>query len=401
MRKVSVGQLAVVGGRPAFAEHLYVGRPNIGERAAFFERVNDILDRRWLSNHGRYVHELESRIGALLGVRHCVATCNGTAALALAIRASGLYGEVVVPSFTFVATAHALRWQEVTPVFCDVGRDHTLDPAAVEAAVTPRTTGIIGVHLWGTPCQIDELVAVARRHDLVCLFDAARALACTYRGRFIGNFGAAEALSFHATKFVNAFEGGAVVTNDDELAERVRAMSDFGYTAADRVEYVGTNAKMSEVAAAMALTNLDSLDELVAVNAANHERYTAGLQGLPGLTVLQHDRSEQRNKQYVVVELESEFGLSRDRLVEVLRAENVLARPYFSPPCHRMEPYQSLGAGAVELPETDRLAASVFALPTGTAISLDDIDNVCGLIRLAHEGADELNALLATVERAS
>jgi dTDP-4-amino-4,6-dideoxygalactose transaminase len=394
MRKLALKQLAVLGGGPAFDEYLHVGRPNIGDRLAFFDRVNDIFDRRWLSNHGRYVQEFESRICDLLGVRHCVATCNGTAALEIAIRAAGLRGEVIVPSFTFVATAHALRWQEITPVFCDVapGR-HTIDPAQLEALVTPRTTGIVGVHLWGCPCQIQELGDVARRHDLALLFDAAHAFSCTYRGRFLGNFGDAEILSFHATKFVNAFEGGAVVTNDDELADRARAMSDFGYTSGDTVAYVGTNAKMSEVAAAMALTNLESMEEFMAANARNHERYSEGLRELDGLKLLQHDARERRNKQYIVIEVdEARFGVSRDRLVEVLHAENVLARRYFSPPCHRMEPYRSSTvAGHVHLPETDRLASSVAALPTGTALSLEAVDDVCALIRLVHEHADELS----------
>jgi dTDP-4-amino-4,6-dideoxygalactose transaminase len=397
MRKASLDDLAVFGGRPAFEEPLHVGRPNLGDRARFFERINDIFDRRWLSNHGRYVEELERRIEELLEVRHCIATCNGTLALEIAIRAAGLEGEVIVPSFTFVATPHALRWQGVTPVFCDVLPErHTLDPAQVEILITPRTTGVIGVHLWGLPCEIDELTEIARRNDLTLLFDAAHAFLSTHRGRFVGNFGAAEILSFHATKFFNTFEGGAVVTNDEELARRARAMRDFGYVAGDTVEFVGTNGKMSEAAAAMGLTGLESVEEFVSANARNHARYTERLADLPGLALLPYDADERSSRQYVVIELgATTFGLSRDRLLLVLHAENVLARRYFFPPCHRMEPYRSLpGATDLLLPQTERLAASIATLPTGTALSADDVDDVCALIAFAHEKAMEIDARL-------
>src|SRR5262249_5189822 len=158
---------------PAFAEHLHVGRPNVGDRGRFLARLNDILDRRWLTNHGEYVLELERRIAALVGVRNCVLVANGTIGLELLIRALGLGGEVIVPAFTFVAAAHALQWQEITPVFADIDpATHCLDPRSVEAAVTPRTTGIIGVHLWGRPCAVDELAALAARLGLKLMFDA-------------------------------------------------------------------------------------------------------------------------------------------------------------------------------------------------------------------------------------
>ena len=210
---------AVFSGKPAFARPLHVGRPNLGEREDLLRRLNDILDRRWLTNAGRYVREFETAVAEMVGVRHCIAMCNATVGLEILIRAAGLSGEVIVPSFTFVATAHALQWQEITPVFADIDpRTHTLDPARVEEMITPRTTGIIGVHVWGRPCDIEGLQEVAERHHLKLLFDAAHAFGCGHRGKVIGSFGAAEVFSFHGTKFVNSGEGGAVVTDDDELA---------------------------------------------------------------------------------------------------------------------------------------------------------------------------------------
>src|SRR5205823_3737043 len=203
-------------------------------------RFDDMLDRGWLSNEGPFVQEFEKRIEQMLGVRHCIAMCNATVGLEIAIRAAGLTGEVIVPSFTFVATAHALQWQQITPVFCDIDpKSYTLDPARIEELITPRATGLIGVHLWGRPCDVEALTDIARRYRLKLLFDAAHSFACTHQGRMIGNFGEAEVFSFHATKFVNAFEGGAVVTNNDDLAARIRLMKNFGFAGYDDVVYVG------------------------------------------------------------------------------------------------------------------------------------------------------------------
>ena len=217
----TLDEMAVFGGAPAFAEKLHVGRPNIGDRDRLLERINDMLDRRWLTNNGVYVQEFERRVAEILGVKHCIAMCNGTVALEIAIRALGLKGEVIVPSFTFVATAHALQWQEITPVFCDIDPPtHTLDPARVEELITPRTTGIIGVHVWGRPCDVERVGGDRPSARSQLLFDAAHAFGCSHHGRMIGGFGDAEVFSFHATKFFNTFEGGAVVTNDDDLATR-------------------------------------------------------------------------------------------------------------------------------------------------------------------------------------
>ena len=177
--KSGLDQLAIFGGAPAFSEPLHVGRPSLGDRRRLLARLRDMLDRRWLTNNGPYVRELEAGLARLLGVQHCVAVCNGTVGLELAIRATGLAGEVVIPSFTFVATAHALTWHGITPVFCDVADGApSLDPLAVERLITPRTTGIIGVHVWGRPCEVDALTSIARARGLVLLFDAAHALGC-------------------------------------------------------------------------------------------------------------------------------------------------------------------------------------------------------------------------------
>src|ERR1035437_7730569 len=234
MRKSKLTDLALLGGKPAFDEPLHVGRPNLGDRGRFLRRGNDLWKRRGVIKKRPQVHDDEQKLVKLLGVKHCIPVCNATVAMELAIRALDLRGEVIIPSFTFVATAHALQWQEITPVFCDIDRaTHNLDPARVEQMITPRTTGIIGVHIWGRPCDVEALAGLARRHNLKLFFDAAHAFGCSLQGRMVGNFGEAEVFSFHATKFFNTFEGGAIATNNDELAAKIRLMKNFGFQGYD------------------------------------------------------------------------------------------------------------------------------------------------------------------------
>jgi dTDP-4-amino-4,6-dideoxygalactose transaminase len=390
--------LAILGRPPKFAEKIHVGRPNVGNRQALLSRINDMLDRNWLTNNGPYVQEFEKRLAEYVGVRHCVAMCNATISLEIAIRAMGLSGEVIVPSFTFIATAHALQWQEITPVFCDIDpRTHTIDPAKVEKMITPRTTGIIGVHTWGHACDVEALEAIARRRQLQLMFDAAHAFGCSYKGKSIGGFGRCEILSFHATKFFNSFEGGAVLTNDEELAAKMRLMRNFGFRGNDNVIYIGTNGKMTEVCAAMGLTSLESVDEFIGVNRRNYEAYSDGLKGIPGVSMLAYDGREKTNYQYIVLEVdEHAAGLHRDELVAVLTAENVLARRYFYPGCHKMEPYRSyFPHGGLVLPETEKLCQRVMVLPTGTSVDEGIVADICGIIRTAVGKAPEVKARLA------
>ena len=394
----STPRLAVLGGPPAFTRKLLVGRPNIGDRGRLLERINSMLDTCRLSNGGPFVQEFEQSIAEIIGVRHCIATCNATVALEIAIRALELSGEVIVPSFTFVATVHALQWQQITPVFCDIDpATHVLDPWKIESLITPRTTGILGVHLWGRPCAINDLQAIADRYGLKVLFDAAHAFGCHYRGERIGRFGNAEVLSFHATKIVNAGEGGAVVTNDDRLAAQIRLMKNFGFSNYDTVTCLGTNGKMSELSAAMGLTNLESLEQFVRVNRANFETYRDQLSEVRGLSLLPYDDQASPNYHYVVVEVDDrELGLTRDQLLAVLHAENVFARRYFYPGVHRMEPYRSRPPTADSLlPHTEAVADRVLVLPTGTAVTPSDICKIGRVIRLAIEHRHEILAALA------
>lgn len=369
--------------KPLFSEHLHVGRPNIGNRERLLERINQVLDRRWLSNDGPLVREFETAIAEYVGVKHCIALCNATAGLEIAIRALGLKGEVIVPAYTFVATAHALTWLGIRPVFADIDPStHNINPVLVERLITHNTSGVIGVHVWGHPCDTDALEKVARKHGLKVMYDAAHAFGSSRNGMMVGNFGECEVYSFHATKFLNSFEGGAVVTNNDELAEKIRLMRNFGFSGFDNVISIGINGKMSEVCAAMGLTSLESVHELINLNERNHKAYSIGSNRIPGITLLERNDGERHNYQYVVIEVdESLYGRTRDELVEILHSHNVIARKYFWPGCHRMEPYVTQAPNAYkDLAYTEHVAARVVVLPTGQTVNADMISTICRII---------------------
>ncbi len=369
----------------------------MGNRDRLMNRLNDILDRRWLSNFGHYVQEFEKRIAEISGTKHAIACANGTVALEIASRALQLEGEVIVPAFTFIATPHALQWQEIKPVFADVrASDHNLDPDQVERHITPKTTGILGVHLWGQACDTEAIEAIAKKRNLQVMYDASHAFGCDASNGPIGGQGRATVFSFHATKFINAGEGGAVVTNDDELAMKMRLMKNFGFRTYDEVIHVGTNGKMDEFSAAMGVTNLESMEEIVGVNRANYETYKKELAGIAGIRLMEYRPQGRFNYQYVIAEVDKGCAISRDSLVKVLWAENFLARKYFWPGCHKMEPYKSLFPNAhLTLPVTEEVAAKILVLPTGQTVHAEVIRKAAELIRFAVKNGPEIEKELA------
>jgi dTDP-4-amino-4,6-dideoxygalactose transaminase len=365
-----------------FDKTLHVGSPNLGSREQFDKYVDGIFERKWLTNRGQLVREFEQKLAEYLGVKHCVTMCNGTVALEIAIRALGLTGEVIIPSLTFVATAHALQWQQITPVFCDIDRNtYNIDPNEIERHITPNTSAIMGVHTYSRPCDIDALQKIADKHGIKLLFDAAHAFGCSYKGQMIGNFGECEIFSFHATKFFNSFEGGAIATNNDELATKCRLMQDFGFAGMDDVVYIGTNGKMTEICAAMGLVNLENINKFLEINKRNYTAYKSAISDIKGLSLIEFDDSEKCNKQYMVLEVGADYPLSRDELMFKLHENNVLARRYFWPGCHKMEPYKSLQPNADEfLAVTEEVAERLLVLPTGTSVDETKIKQIFSLI---------------------
>jgi dTDP-4-amino-4,6-dideoxygalactose transaminase len=372
---------------------LHVGAPNLAPWGEFARLARGSFARRWLTNRGPLVQQLEADLQQRLGVQHVILCANGTVALELAARAAGLSGEVILPSFTFVATAHALQWQGIRPVFADVDPDtYNLDPAAVEALITPATSAIVGVHLYGRPCAIEPLQALADRHGLPLLFDAAHAFGCAAGGRPIGGHGLCEVFSFHATKVFNTGEGGAITTDDGAFAERVRLLQNFGFAGEDRVVALGLNGKMGELNAALGLANLRHLPRFVAANRRNLALYRDGLEHEPGLRVIDFSGQAASNYHYAIVEVDADrFGCGRDQLRDHLAAHGVLARRYFTPGCHRQPPYNSQGNGW-SLPHTERLSGRLLALPNGTQLGAGDVPRICRLIRSCPRGGINVGA---------
>ncbi|AFJ01912.1 DegT/DnrJ/EryC1/StrS aminotransferase [Methylophaga frappieri] len=363
----------------------------MGDKNEFLKYVEDIFESKWLSNNGPLVQQLEQRIAQHHRVKHCVAMSNGTVALEIAIRALELKGEVIIPSYTFIATAHALHWQAITPVFADIDAGtHCLDPESVRKMITPNTSGIIGVHLWGHAAPVEELQNIADEHNLKLMFDAAHAFGNSHKGKIMGNFGEAEVLSFHATKLFNTFEGGAVLTNNDELAKKMRLMRNFGFGGVDNVIYPGTNGKLTEICAAMGLVNMDNLDSVIEHNKSNYLAYQRGLERLPGISIFRFDEAQKNNYQYVVMEVDEACPVSRDDIVKALHAENILARKYFWPGCHNMKPYKLLFPHAgMLLPNTQAISERVIVLPTGTNLNIDEINTITTVIRTLLISHDE------------
>lgn len=396
MIKTCEDDLAIFGGTPAFDYSLHVNLPNIGERQTFDGYLDEIWDRRWFTNNGPLASKLENVLQDFIGVKHCVLMSSGTSALSVLVSALGLSGEVIMPSFTFVSTAHVLQWGGITPVFCDIDPlSWNIDCVHCEKLITDRTTAIIATHLWGRPCEIDRLQKLTDRHGLRLIFDAAHAFGCTYQGQTIGRFGDAEVFSFQANKVFHSAEGGAITCDDDALADQLRAIRNFGFTGYDRVEYLGMNAKFSELSAAMGLTNFELVGAFIEQNKKNYETYFENLSELRGMEIQTYNEIEKRNYQYISLKLTEQDGVSRDDIVQILHAENILARRYFHPGCHQMEPYRSLFPGVGQtLPITNRIAESVLILPGGAGVSTEDIRGTCALLRFILENAESIGAKL-------
>ena len=351
---------------------LHVGRPNLPNEELFLSLVDEIWESVWLTNDGPLVQLFEERLAEFLGVRHVIAVANATLGLEILVHALDMTKDVIMPAFTFVATPHAVSWCGGRPVFADVTPGaFAIDPDHVESLITSRTSGIIGVHTFGRPCDVAPLQDIADRYKIPLIFDAAHAFGCTYEGAKIGSFGDAEVFSFHATKVINCFEGGAITTNDPDLALTCRQMRNFGIDRG-QVENLGINAKMSEVHAAMGLCSLEVYPSFAGGGRALWEMYQRRLKHIPGICLyLPSD-----NYHYVVMEVKR----GRDFLWQYLHDHDILARRYFNPGCHHLPPYANTFPTPL-LSETNQLCNHILCLPTGQQMTLGDVDRVCKVIK--------------------
>src|SRR5918996_5841615 len=355
---------AVLDGTPAFPEGLPLAVPSVPPGKALLGNIEGILESGVLTN-GPYVRELESRAADYLGVRHCVAVASCTAGLMLVLRASDVSGDVIVPSFTFAATAHAVVWNGLRPVFADVDPETlTMSPESALRSIGVRTSGILATHIYGTPCDVEGLAEVAKRSGVRLFYDAAHAYGSHHFGRPVGSFGDAEVFSLSPTKVLVASEGGIIATNDEVIAERCRIGRDYGNPGDYNCRFVGLNARMSEVHAAVALHSLEDLEERIVKRNELATAYHEMLGAVPGITfpvVRDGDRSTFKDLALLVDPVD--FGLSVPTLVDALAAEGIDTRRYYSPPVHQMTAYRSYSGVNGSLPVTVDAASKVLAVP--------------------------------------
>lgn len=378
----------------SFEQPIYVTRPMLPELAVFTKHLEAIWESAVLSNGGPQHVELENRLHAHLGDGHIALFNNGTNALMTAVRALDLSGEVITTPFTFAATPHVLAWHGIRPVFVDIEeRSMTLDPARIEAAITERTTGILAVHVYGNPCDVEEIERIARKHHLKVLYDGAHAFGTKVNGRAIASYGDATMFSFHATKLFHTAEGGAVVTNDEALKRRMELLKNFGIADEVTVKAVGINSKMNEIQAALGLCLVDEIAAEKAKRFALAETYREHLGNIPGITISRALNLEVDSLQYYCLRFDSEIaGVSRDHVYEELKKYNVFARRYFYPLCSQYEPYREFAKSQGDnLMVANRVGDQVLCLPFYGHLGTANAQRICAIIRHIVTGCAEMH----------
>jgi dTDP-4-amino-4,6-dideoxygalactose transaminase len=387
---------ALLGNNPSFKEKIPLTKPVLPDFETLAEGLRPIFETGILTK-GNQVDCLEETIALELGVRHVIAVSSCTAGLMLAYRALNLSGDVIVPSFTFMATVSAMVWANLRPVFVDVDpHTGTLDPRRVEAAITRETSAIVAVHNFGNPGDIQELQEVAGRRGLRLIFDAAHGLGSRYQGSALGAQGDAQVFSLSPSKLVVAGEGGIVATNDRLVADTVRIGREYGNSGNYDCTFVGLNARMPEFNALLARESLQGLESAVQKRNAAATAYQSGLKHLPGIgfqTIRPGNRSSYN--MFSITVNAREFGLTRDELRAALAAENIDTRSYYDPPVHRQSAYRHFAGPNVALANTDLLSATSLCLPISSNVSISMVEGVCQAIELAYKFAPELRAKLA------
>ncbi len=393
---------AVLGGTPIFSTPHHLVRPPLPDRKLLDAGIDDLYRSRILSNQGKFVREFESKVAVYAGVKYCISFCNATIALLSLARALNLKGNVIVPSFTFAATAQALLWQDIVPKFVDIETDSfNLDPDLVEQAIDPATSAILAVHLFGTPCNHDRLREIAQRRGIPLLYDSAHALGSSYRGRPVGSLGDAEVFSFHATKLVHSGEGGAVVTNDKNLYDRLCRIRNFGFDGYLNCADIGLNGKLDEFSGLLGSLLMDQIEQIIATRTWVFGQYRESLKSIPGFTFprqnLESGTHDNSSYFYVLVDPEK-FGMSNLELNYALTQEGIITRLYFYPPIHRTKYYQDLfGEGTFVLPNSDWASLHLLCLPVYSNMEVEELAKVLRGIFRCHRHASAIRDKLVGI----
>ncbi|CAB3713503.1 dTDP-4-amino-4,6-dideoxy-D-glucose aminotransferase VioA [Paraburkholderia rhynchosiae] len=367
---------------PRIDERIYVTQPHLAPLEEFIPYLQQIWDSKVLTNGGPFHQQFEAALCKYLGVRHLALFTNGTLALLTALQALRITGEVITTPYSFVATAHSLVWNGIKPVFVDVDpQTLNLDPAKIEAAITPQTTAIMPVHCYGKPCDVDAIQKIADNYNLKVIYDAAHAFGVQTESGSVLEHGDLAVLSFHATKVFNTFEGGAIICQDAKTKQRIDHLKNFGFVDEVTVVASGINGKMSEINAAFGLLQLQHIDEALARRAQIDAIYRERLRDIPGIRCLPKAGEKVANHSYFPILVGPEFPLSRDALYQKFRDHDIFARRYFYPLISDFPIYRGLpSASRDNLPAAHAAAQQVLCLPIFPALTDGMLDRIIGLI---------------------
>lgn len=360
-----------------------VTSPLLPDLDEFHELLKDIWNRKWLTNNGHYHQELEAAMAEHLKCPYISLFTNGTLPLITALQAMRITGEVITTPYSFVATTHALWWNGIKPVFVDVDPlTGNLDPDKIEAAITPHTTAIMPVHVYGTPCDVERIQQIADTHGLKVIYDAAHAFGVELNGQSILDWGDMSTLSFHATKVYNTVEGGALIVKNAATKKRIDHLKNFGFTGETSVVAPGINSKMDELRAAYGLLTLKMVDEAIAQRQAIAKQYREGLATTQGIRMLEDAKGVRHNYSYFPIFVdEAAYGMSRDELYFKLKEKGILGRRYFYPLISEFETYKNLpSASPSMLPHAHQLAKSVICLPIYAGLETQSVAQIIDII---------------------
>jgi len=361
-----------------------VTSPFLPPLEGFTPYLQDIWESRWLTNNGKYHQALETALCKHLGVRCISLFSNGTSALVSALQATRITGEVITTPYSFVATTHALWWNNIKPVFVDIeAGTFNIDPSKIEAAITPKTTAILPVHVYGNPCQVHRIKEIADAYGLTVIYDACHTFGVTIEGLPVLNFGDLSVMSFHATKVYNTFEGGAIISHDEATKKRIDNLKNFGFVNETTVVAPGINAKMNEVQAAMGLLQLKYIDRVIEKRKVLAETYREKLKTIPGITYLEDLPGVKHCYSYFPILINKDtYGDTRDDVYEQLKKQNVFGRRYFYPLISQFPTYRGLeSAQPGKLPVAEKLAEEVLCLPIHPYLDNESITRIVSIIR--------------------
>jgi dTDP-4-amino-4,6-dideoxygalactose transaminase len=362
--------------------NIYVTQPHLPPLEEFIPYLEKIWETKWLTNGGPFHQELEAKLSEYLGVDHLSLFANGTLALVTALQALRISGEVITTPFSFVATAHSLLWNGIKPVFVDIQPgSFNLDPEKIEAAITPHTTAILPVHVYGRPCGVEKIESIADTYGLKVIYDAAHAFGISYKGESLLKHGDLSVLSFHATKIFNTFEGGAIVCPDVKTKKRIDDLKNFGFHDELTVVAPGINGKMNEVQAAFGLLQLKHIDQAIEQRREIDSYYRERLLLVPGVSFPPLPSDTKYNHSYFPILVEKEYPLSREELYEKLLQNGVFARRYFYPLISEFSMYRGLASASPDnLSVAKRIAEKVLCLPIYPALAQQDLCKIVDII---------------------